>query len=154
MESQAPSPLARRIGWALSGLTILFMLMDSVFKLALEHHSIEATIQIGYPIAVIRPIGIVLFIITVLYAWPRTAVLGAVLLTGFLGGAVASKVRILDPLFASVLFGVYMGIIAWAGLLLREPRLRQLFPFVEREPAQPNAVNADAGVHHRAATAG
>jgi hypothetical protein len=71
-----------------------------------------------------------LLIITVLYAIPRTAVLGAVLLTGFLGGAVASKVRIADPLFASVLFGVYVGIVAWLGLFLREPALRrQVLPY-------------------------
>lgn len=135
-EILAPSPLARRIGWALSALTILFMLVDSGSKIALEHHTIEATTQIGYPVGAIRPLGITLLIITVLYAIPRTAVLGAILLTGFLGGAVASKVRIVDPLFASVLFGVYVGIIAWAGLLLREPALRRVFPFVQRRDSQ------------------
>ena len=135
-EAIAPSPLARRIGWVLSALTILFMLLDSGSKIALEHHTIEATTQIGYPIDSIRPLGITLLIITVLYAMPRTAVLGAVLLTGFLGGAVASKVRIADPLFASVLFGVYVGIIAWAGLLLREPALRRVFPLVQRRDSQ------------------
>jgi hypothetical protein len=124
-ETTVPSPLARRIGWLLSGLTILFLLIDSVSKLALEQHVLEATSQIGYPIDTIRPIGLTLLIITVLYAMPRTAVLGAVLLTGFLGGAVASKVRIADPLFASVLFGVYVGIVAWLGLFLREPALRR-----------------------------
>jgi hypothetical protein len=124
-----PSALARRTGWVLSGLTILFMLFDGGSKLALEHHTIEATTQIGYPVSALRPMGLTLLIITVLYAIPRTAVLGAVLLTGFLGGAVASKVRIVDPLFSSVLFGVYMGIIAWAGLWLRDPSLRRIFPF-------------------------
>ena len=124
-ETTVPSPIAHRIGWLLSGLTILFLLIDSVSKLAMEHHVLEATSQIGYPIDTIRPIGLTLLIITVLYAIPRTAVLGAVLLTGFLGGAVASKVRIADPLFASVLFGVYVGIVAWLGLFLREPALRR-----------------------------
>jgi hypothetical protein len=128
-EMTVPSARARRTGWALSGLTILFMLLDGGSKLALEHHTIEATTQIGYPVGAIRPLGLTLLIITVLYAIPRTAVLGAILLTGFLGGAVASKVRIVDPLFSSVLFGVYMGIIAWAGLWLRNASLRRIFPF-------------------------
>ena len=69
---------------------------------------------------------------TILYAVPRTAVLGAVLLTGFCGRAVASKIRIEDPLFSSILFGVYFGLIAWAGLYLRDERLRAVFPFRRR----------------------
>jgi hypothetical protein len=78
-ETTVPSPIAHRIGWLLSGLTILFLLIDSVSKLAMEHHVLEATSQIGYPLDTIRPIGLTLLIITVLYAIPRTAVLGAVL---------------------------------------------------------------------------
>lgn len=118
------STVAARIGWGLSGLTILFMLFDSAGKLALERHVIAATTQIGYPIATIRPIGFILLVCTVLYAIPRTALLGSVLMTAYLGGAVASKVRIEDPLWGSILFGVYFGIVAWVGLYLREPRLR------------------------------
>lgn len=118
----------RSVGWVLSGLTILFMLFDGVSKLAMEHHVVEATVQIGYPIEVIRPLGIILLVCTILYAIPRTAIFGAVLLTGYLGGAVASKVRIEDPLFGSVLFGVYLGILAWGGLYLRDERLRALVP--------------------------
>jgi hypothetical protein len=93
------SKTARWIGWVLSGLTILFMLFDGLTKLAMEHHVVEATAQIGYPIDVIRPLGIILLVCTILYAIPRTAIFGAVLLTGYLGGAVASKVRIEDPLW-------------------------------------------------------
>ena len=118
-----------RIGWTLSILTILFMLFDAGGKLALESHVIDATTKIGYPVAAIRPIGIIALVCTILYAVPRTAVLGAVLLTGFFGGAVASKIRIEDPLFSSILFAVYFGFIAWGGLYLRDERLRGLFPF-------------------------
>ena len=118
-----------RIGWALSILTILFMLFDAAGKLALESHVIDATTKIGYPVAAIRPIGVIALLCTILYAVPRTAVLGAVLLTGFYGGAVASKIRIEDPLFSSILFAVYFGFIAWGGLYLRDERLRALFPF-------------------------
>jgi hypothetical protein len=116
------------VGWILSGLTILFMLFDGVSKLAMEHHVVEATAQIGYPLDVIRPLGIILLVCTILYAIPRTAIFGAVLLTGYLGGAVASKVRMEDPVFGSILFGVYFGILAWGGLYLRDERLRALIP--------------------------
>ncbi len=118
-----------RIGWALSILTILFLLFDAAGKLALESHVLDATTKIGYPAATIRPIGAIALLCTILYAVPRTAILGAVLLTGFYGGAVASKIRIEDPLFSSILFGVYFGLIAWGGIYLRDARLRALFPF-------------------------
>jgi hypothetical protein len=123
------SKTALWIGWILSGLTILFMLFDAGGKLALESHVVEASTKIGYPLAAIRPIGVIALLCTILYAVPRTAILGAVLLTGFYGGTVASKLRIEDPLFSSVLFGVYFGLIAWGGLYLRDGRLRALFPF-------------------------
>jgi len=116
------------VGRALSGITILFMLFDAAGKLALESHVIDATTKIGYPVSAIRPIGVIALICTILYAVPRTAILGAVLLTAFLGGAAASKIRIEDPLFSSILFAVYFGLIAWGGLYLRDERLRALFP--------------------------
>ena len=107
---------------------IAFLVFDSVGKLVLEHHVVEATTEIGFPLAVIRPLGIICLVCTILYAIPRTAVLGAILLTGYLGGAIASKVRIEDPLFGSVLFGVYFGILVWGALYLRDERLRALIP--------------------------
>ena len=122
------SKTQRRVGWALTALTILFMLFDAAGKLALEPHVVEATTKIGYPVGAIRPIGVIALLCTLLYAIPRTAILGAVLMTGFCGGAVASKVRIEDPLFSSVLFGVYFGLIAWGGIYLRDDALRRLFP--------------------------
>ncbi|HEY1559346.1 MAG TPA: DoxX family protein [Caulobacteraceae bacterium] len=115
-------------GRALSGLMILFMLFDSVSKLVLEPHVVEATTRIGYPLDVIRPLGGISLLCTLLYAIPRTSILGAILLTGYLGGAVASKVRIEDPMFSSVLFGVYFGLLVWGGLFLRDSGLRSLIP--------------------------
>jgi hypothetical protein len=118
----------QRAGWAMSGLMIAFMLFDAVSKLALEHHVVEATTQIGFPMNSIRPLGIICIVCTILYAIPRTSILGAILLTGYLGGAVASKVRIEDPLFSSILFGIYFGILVWGGLYLRNEGLRALMP--------------------------
>ena len=122
-----------RAGWGMSGLVILFMLFDGISKLMLVPQVVGATNKIGYPGNVIRPIGIILLLCTVLYAVPRTAMIGAILLTGFLGGAVASKVRLEDPLFSSVLFGVYFGLLVWGGLYFRDQRVRNLIPL--RRPA-------------------
>jgi hypothetical protein len=116
------------IGWGMTGLMMAFLLFDSVSKLVLEQHVVEATTKIGYPSDLIRPLGIICLVCTILYAIPRTSILGAILLTGYLGGAIASKVRIEDPLFSSVLFGVYFGILIWGGLYLRDERLRALIP--------------------------
>lgn len=118
----------RWAGWGMSGLMIAFLLFDSLSKLALESHVVAATTQIGYPLEVIRPLGAICLVCTILYAIPRTAVLGAVLLTGYLGGAIASKVRIEDPLLSSTLFGVYFGLLVWGGLWLRDDKLRALMP--------------------------
>jgi DoxX-like family len=115
-------------GWAMTALMVLFLLFDGASKVLLESHVVEATKGIGYPLATIRPLGIICLVCTLLYAIPRTSVLGAILLTAYLGGAVASKVRIEDPLFSSVLFGVYFGLLVWGGLFLRDDRLRALIP--------------------------
>jgi hypothetical protein len=124
---------AQRVGWGMTGLMVLFLAFDSIAKLARESHVVEATAQLGYPEDTIRPLGLICLICTALYAIPRTSILGAILLTGYLGGAIASKVRIEDPLFSSVLFGVYFGLLVWGGLYLRDPRLRALIP-LRREP--------------------
>ncbi len=118
----------RWAGWGASGLMIAFLLFDSLSKLALESHVVAATTHIGYPVDVIRALGVICLACTILYAVPRTAVLGAILLTGYLGGAIASKVRIEDPLFSSTLFGVYFGLLVWGGLWLRDERLRAMIP--------------------------
>ena len=108
----------------MSALVVLFLLMDSVMKLMKPPFVVQATVQLGYPETVIVGLGIVLLICTILYLIPRTAVLGAILITGYLGGAVATHVRVGDPLFSHILFPVYLAILLWAGLVLRNPRLR------------------------------
>jgi hypothetical protein len=125
-----PSRAAVRGGWALSGLAILFFLMDGGMKLAYLPVVAEASAQLGWPSdrGTVTLLAILLLGSTLLYAIPRTAMLGAILLTGYLGGAVATHVRVGSPLFSHVLFGVYLGVIVWAGLWLRDPRLRALIP--------------------------
>jgi hypothetical protein len=118
----------RWAGWGMTGLMIAFLLFDGVSKLVLEQHVVEATTKIGYPLDVIRPLGLICLVCAILYAIPRTSIFGAILLTGYLGGAIASKVRIEDPLFSSVLFGLYFGVLVWGGLYLRDERLRALIP--------------------------
>lgn len=114
-------------GFAMSAVVVLFLLMDSGMKLAAIQPVLEAGQQIGFPgAAMARKLGAVLLLCTLLYVWPRTSVLGAILVTAFLGGAVATHVRLGNPLFSHVLFGVYVGALMWAGLVLREPRLRAL----------------------------
>jgi hypothetical protein len=120
-------------GWVMSGLVIAFMLMDATMKLLALPVVLEASGELGFSgAAMARGLGVVLLICTLLYAAPQTAVLGAVLLTGYLGGAVATHVRAGSPLFTHVLFGVYLGVLAWGGLYLRDARLRALFPLRPR----------------------
>jgi hypothetical protein len=128
----APAAAPRRIRWvgfALSGIAILFMLVDATMKLLELPVVLETTAQIGWPISSVVPVGIVLLCCTVLYVIPRTSVLGAILLTAYLGGAVATHARIGSPLFSHLLFGVYLGVMLWGGLYLRDKRLRALFPY-------------------------
>ena len=125
------SPISKRALWAgriISALPVLFLLMDSVMKFVKLAPVVEATVKLGYSATTIVPLGIVLLTCTVLYVIPRTSVLGAILLTGYLGGAVATHVRVSDPLFTHVLFPVYLGVMIWLGLYLRDNRLRALIP--------------------------
>src|SRR3989440_1920357 len=115
-------------GRALSGLAVLFLLFDASLKLLKLPVAIDATIQLGYPASAVLVIGFLELICTMLYVIPSTSVLGVVLLTGYLGGAVATHLRHSDPLFSHVLFPTYVGAVLWAGLLLREQRLRAVFP--------------------------
>jgi len=115
-------------GYGLSGLAALFFLMDAGMKLMRLPVVLETTTQLGWQTSSVVPLGIVLLISTLLYLYPKTSVLGAVLLTGYLGGAVETHARIDGPLFTHTLFGVYIGIIVWGGLYLRDPMLRSVFP--------------------------
>ena len=110
----------------LSGLVVLFLLVDSGMKLMKASASVKGTIELGYPESYVFGIGFLLFGCTVLYVIPRTSILGAVLLTGYLGGAVASQVRVGNPLFTHILFPVYFAGLLWAGLYLRDSRLRAI----------------------------
>lgn len=118
----------RRVGFAMSGLVILFLIFDATMKFLQLPIVLTTTQQIGWPTKSVIPLAIILSVCTVLYALPRTAILGAVLLTGYLGGAVATHVRIGSPLFTHDLFGVYLGLLLWGGLYLRDTRIRALLP--------------------------
>lgn len=117
-------------GRIMSGLVVLFMLFDGAIKLVPLDIVTEASAQLGLPAtaAMARTLGILTIVSTLLYAIPRTSVLGAILLTGYLGGAIATHLRIDSPLFSHTLFGLYLGLLAWGGLFLRDPRLRALIP--------------------------
>jgi hypothetical protein len=123
----APSKAALWIGRVLSGLTILFLLFDAWGKFAKPAPVTEAFTRLGLPIAHSTTIGVVLLLCTILYAIPRTAVLGAVLVTGFLGGAVAIQMRAGSPTFETI-FPVIFGVIAWLGVYLRCRALRAVLP--------------------------
>ena len=97
-------------------------------KLVKPEPVVKATIELGYPESVIMALGMILLVCVILYMVPRTAVLGAILLTGYFGGAIAAQVRVGNPLFSHVLFPVYLAVLIWGGLFLRDPRLRALIP--------------------------
>lgn len=124
-----PSPLpvpARRTGRVLTGLVVLFLLFDGIIKV-LDLEVVRTTSQqLGLPLQHTLTLGVITLAIAVLYAVPRTAVLGAILLTALLGGAIATHLRVGSPVFSHLLFGVYVGVIAWGGLVLRDQRLRVL----------------------------
>jgi hypothetical protein len=115
----------RLAGRIISGFVSLFLLMDGVLRTAGFAPYVEGLVTFGYPGHLAPAIGIALVAATLLYAIPRTAVLGAIVLTGYLGGAVASHVRMEDRFFVT---GIVFGVLVWAGLYLREPRLRALLP--------------------------
>lgn len=129
-------PISKKALWAgriTSALPALFLLVDAVMKLVKPAPVVEATVGLGYPESVILGLGIVLLASTILYLVPSTAVLGAILLTGYLGGAVATHVRVGEGLF-SVLFPVAFGVLIWLGLYLRDDRLRTLVPLRTSTP--------------------
>jgi len=111
----------RRIGLGLSALATVFFLFDATGKLLQIEPVIKGTVELGWPSSAIVPLGVLLLIGVALYAVPRTAVLGAIYLTGFLGGAIATHYRIGSPLLTHVLFGLYVAVVMWSGLALRIP---------------------------------
>jgi hypothetical protein len=130
-ETAPVSALARLLGRVLSGLVIVFMLFDGAVKLVPLSVVTEAMEKIGYGSSetLARTLGLVSIVCTVLYAIPPTSFVGAILLTGYLGGAMASHLRIGSPLLTHTLFGFYLGLMVWGGLWLRDKDLRALLPF-------------------------
>lgn len=125
------SPISVKAGWALSGLAILFLGTDAGAKILVPAMMAAYTppqLRIPTDPAFYRLLGTILTVCTALYAIPRTAILGAVLVTAYLGGAVAAHLSAGSPLLSNTLFGVYLGLAVWGGLWLREPRLRALLP--------------------------
>lgn len=120
--------LSQKMLWAgriVSALPALFLLFDAILKVLKLAPAVEGTVRIGYPVTVVVPIGLTLLICVVLYLVPGTSVLGAILITGYLGGATATHVRVEDPWF---LFPVGLGVLVWLGLYLRDDRLRTVIP--------------------------
>ena len=130
IETAAPSNSRLWTGRILTTITVLFLIMDIAFKFIrpVPPQVTESLTKLGMSPSLLTPIGILLLICTLLYVIPSTSVLGAVVLTGYLGGAVSMHLRVGNPLFGYVLFPVYIGILMWAGLCLREPRLLPLLP--------------------------
>lgn len=136
VDSSLPSVTrAQRVaGMILSGLVVAFLLFDGVIKLIPLPVVTETMEALGYSAdpGLARLLGVITLGCAILYAIPRTSVLGAILLTGLLGGAIATHLRVGSPIFSHLLFGVYIGVIAWSGLYLRYEAVRRLIPLFDR----------------------
>ena len=119
----------------MSGLVVAFMLFDGGIKLVPLDMVITSSAELGYPATVdlARGLGVLGLLFTALYVYPRTSMLGAVLLTAYMGGTVATHLRVGNPLFSHMLFGVYLALLAWGGLYLRDARVRALLPIRKPE---------------------
>jgi DoxX-like family len=139
MEGAMPRKVIHAAGWTLTGLFVLFMLMDVGIKLIRLPVVDETMIALGYAPGIGFWIGVLEAVLLVLYVVPRTSILGAVLFMGVFGGAIASHLRVGDPLFSHDLFGVYLGAVMWGGLWLRDPALRAVFPVRRAKAASQGA---------------
>ncbi|CAN5923430.1 DoxX family protein [soil metagenome] len=119
-------------GRVLSAIAVLFLVFDGAIKLVPIQPVTDSLRELGYPASdsFARLLGILTLLCTAFYAWPRTALLGAVLLTGLMGGAIASHLRLGHPLLSHTLFGVWLGVIVWGGLWLRDERVRRVVPLL------------------------
>lgn len=115
-------------GWIITGLISAFMLLDAAMKLAKPRPVIDAFARTGWPAELSVTLGVILLVSTALYLIPRTEILGAILLTGYLGGAVATNLRLENPLFSNTLFPVYFGVLVWGALWLRDRKIQELIP--------------------------
>ena len=116
-------------GYVLTGLVAAFLTFDTVMKLLQLAPAVQGTTELGYPAGTVVVIGAIELVCLVLYLIPRTSVLGALVLTGYLGGAIATHLRVGSPLPTHTLFPIYVALLVWGGLYLRESRLRELLPF-------------------------
>ena len=116
-------------GRILSGLVVTFLLLDGAIKLIPLDIVVQTSQELGIPVHLARTLGVLTLAGTVLYAMPRTSVLGAILLTGYLGGAIYTHLRAGSPLLTHTFFGIYLGVLIWGGLWLRDDRVRALIPF-------------------------
>ena len=126
------APTGSTVLWAgriISGLVVVFLLFDGAIKLVPLDVVITTSQELGIPTQLARTLGVLTLTCTLLYAFPRTAVLGAILLTGYIGGAIYVHVRAGSPMFSHTLFGLYLALLAWGGLWLRDARLRALIPW-------------------------
>jgi xanthine/uracil permease len=139
MQEAKEGSRARRVsGHVLSALVVLFLAFDGIGKVMHVAPVLEATARLGYPESTVTAIGVLALVGTALYAIPRTALLGAIFLTGFLGGAIATHVRVSDPLASHTLFPLYVAGVMWLGLYLRDPRAaRRVARRVSYGPDQP-----------------
>ena len=128
MQTTRASKIALWTGRVLSALAVLFLFMDGLGKVIRDPAVVKATVQLGYPESLVVSLGLLLLACTVVYLVPQTSVLGALLLTGYLGGAAASNLRVGSPLLSHVLFPVYLGLLVWVGLYWRDKRLHFLLP--------------------------
>lgn len=122
----AVHPRSLLAGRILSGLGVAFLFMDAGLKLLQVPDAVNTTVGLGYAASVIVPLGVLQLILLALYLLPRTAVLGAILWTGYLGGAIATHVRVGSPLFSHVLFPIYVAALLWGGLYLRDRRVKAI----------------------------
>jgi len=114
-------------GRILTGIAVAFMLFDSITKILRVDAVVKASEQFGYPVSLLSTIGVILLVCLVIYVIPRTSLIGALLITGYLGGAVEANLRVGTPLFSNALFPVYFAVLVWGGLLLRQQRVREFF---------------------------
>ena len=123
----APSKKRFWASWIMGGLPALFLLLDASMKFAKPAAVVEGSLKVGFPESTLVGIGIALLLSTLLYLLPRTAVLGAILLTGYLGGAVATNVRVVGPVF-NIVFPIIFAALLWGALWMRDRRLQELLP--------------------------
>jgi hypothetical protein len=127
-----PSKGRRVTGWVLTGLATAFLLFDTALHVGREAHAVAAFDELGWPQHLLVTVGLIEAACLLLYLVPQTSVLGAVLLTGYFGGAIATNLRVEKPLLSTVLFPVYLALFVWGGLWLRSPRLQALFPLIRK----------------------